>query len=261
MEAGKVKAMSYRERQNTCVAAVFITGLFLIGGGYFLLRGAWLPENAGPWFGFALLTLLIVLWRILLAFPEKPGELPAVFFPGLANRMTIFRGLIICFLAGFWPSDPPEGRPAWIPGLLFAVAMIMDALDGRLARLRCETSSFGAFLDRDLDALGTLIGVLIAIRYARLPAWYILAGMAYYLFACGEWLRKRRGLPLHPLPPSIYRRVVSVFQSVWIALALLPVEFLPMSGAWAALVMIPVLAGFLRDWRTVSGHTQPVPRL
>ena len=238
---------------------VFFAGLLLIGGGYVLLQGARLRENAGSWLGAALLTLPVVLWRIVLAFPKEPGELPQLFFPGLANRLTIFRGLILCILAGFLALNMPEGGLAWIPGLLFIAALILDGLDGYAARLRNETSSFGAFLDPDLDAMGTLIGTLIAIRYGRLPGWYVLAGMAYYVFVFGRWMRKRRGLPLCPLPDRNDRRLASVLQSVFISLALLPGLPLPMTGMPAALVMIPVLAGFIRDWRTVTGYTPSGP--
>ena len=134
------------------------------------------------------------------------------------------------------------------------MVLILDGLDGYLARFREETTAFGAFLDRDLDALGPMIGVLLAVQDARLPDWYILAGDSVLSFACGEWWRERRGLPLYPLPESTYRRNVAAVQSVFIALALLPVTVLPKSDMTAALVMIPVLAGFLRDWRIVDGH-------
>jgi CDP-diacylglycerol---glycerol-3-phosphate 3-phosphatidyltransferase len=246
--------MSYRYRQQRYVAAVFFAGLLLIGGGYTLLQSAWIPGNAGRWTWAAVMALPVLIWRILIAFPKEPGKLPDAYFPGLANQFTIFRGLLLCLLAGFLFLNPPEGFLAWIPGFLYSTGLIMDGFDGYLARLRNETSAFGAFLDRDLDALGTLIGVLLAVHYARLPDWYILAGMAYYLFACGEWWREKRGLPLHPLPTSRYRRHVAVVQSVFIALALLPVSVLPKSDMTAALVMISVLAGFLRDWRIVAGY-------
>jgi CDP-diacylglycerol--glycerol-3-phosphate 3-phosphatidyltransferase len=246
--------MSYRYRQQRYVAAVFFAGLLLIGGGYTLLQGAWIPGNVCRWTCAAVLALPVLIWRILIAFGKEPGTLPEAYFPGLANQFTIFRGLLICLLAGFLFLNTPEGFLAWIPGFLYSTALIMDGFDGYLARLCKETSAFGAFLDRDLDALGTLIGVLLAVHYARLPVWYILAGMAYYLFACGEWWREKRGLPLHPLPTSRYRRHVAVIQSVFVALALLPVTVLPKSDMTAALIMIPVLAGFLRDWRIVAGY-------
>ena len=219
--------MSHRYRQHRYVAAVFFAGLLLIGGGYALLQSAWIPENAFRWTCAAVMALPVLIWRILIAFPKEPGKLPDAYFPGLANQLTIFRGLLICLLTGFLSLNPPEGFLAWIPDFLYSTALIMDGFDGYLARLRKETSAFGTFLDRDLDALGTLIGILLAVHYARLPDWYILSGMAYYLFACGEWWREKRGLPLHPLPASRYRRHVAVVQSVFIALALLPVTVLP----------------------------------
>jgi CDP-diacylglycerol--glycerol-3-phosphate 3-phosphatidyltransferase len=246
--------MSHRYRQHRYIAAVFFAALLLIGGGSALLQSTWIQGNAGRWTCAAVLALPVLIWRILIAFAKEPGTLPDAYFPGLANQLTIFRGLLICLLAGFLFLNTPEGFLAWIPGFLYSTALIMDGFDGYLARLCKETSAFGAFLDRDLDALGTLIGVLLAVHYARLPGWYILAGMAYYLFACGEWWREKRGLPLHPLPTSRYRRHVAVVQSVFIALALLPVTVLPKSDMTAALVMIPVLAGFLRDWRIVAGY-------
>jgi CDP-diacylglycerol--glycerol-3-phosphate 3-phosphatidyltransferase len=246
--------MFNRYRQHRYIAAVLFAGLLLISGGYALLQSAWIPENAFRWTCAAVLALPVLIWRIRIAFAKEPGKLPEAYFPGLANQLTIFRGLLICLLAGFLFPNSPEGFLAWIPGFLYSTALIMDGFDGYLARFRKETSAFGTFLDRDLDALGTLIGVLLAVHYARLPDWYILAGMAYYLFACGEWWREKRGLPLHPLPASRYRQYVAVLQSVFIAVALLPVTILPKSDMTAALVMIPVLAGFLRDWRIVVGY-------
>jgi CDP-diacylglycerol--glycerol-3-phosphate 3-phosphatidyltransferase len=250
----KVNAMYHPYRQHRYVAAVFFAGLLLISGGYALLQSAWIPENACRWTCNAVLALPILIWRIFIAFSKDPGKLPEACFPGLANQLTISRGLLICLLAGFLFLNSPGGFLAWIPGILYFTVLILDGLDGCLARFREETTAFGAFLDRDLDALGTLIGVLLAVQYARLPDWYILAGIAYYLFACGEWCRERRGLPIYPLPKSTYRRNVAAVQSVFIALALLPVTVLPKSDMTAALVMIPVLAGFLRDWRIVDGH-------
>ncbi len=247
--------MLYRYRQYRYIAAVFFAGLLLISGGYTLLRSTWIPENACRWACAAVLALPVLIWRIRIAFAKEPEKLPEAFFPGLANQLTIFRGLFICLLAGFLFPKSPEGFSAWLPGFLYSTALIMDGFDGYLARFRKETSAFGTFLDRDLDALATLIGILLAIRYARLPDWYILAGTAYYLFACGEWWREKQGLLLHPLPASRYRRYVAVFQSVFIVLSLLPVTVLSKSDMMAALVMILVLAGFLRDWLIIDRYS------
>lgn len=248
----KVKIMNHQRRQRRSILTVFCIGSAAVTGGYALLYRVWNPENAGRW-GLATTLLLFVLTgRILTAFRKDPGPLPETFFPGLANRLTILRGLLICVLAGFLGSPPPEGPMAWIPVSLYGCAMILDGYDGYLARLRNETTAFGAFLDRDLDALATLTAILLAVHYARLPSWFLIVGMAYYLFVLGEWWREKRGRPLHPLPESRQRRYAAVLQSVFIALSLLPDRITGESDFPAALVMIPVLAGFVRDWRIVS---------
>lgn len=249
----KVKAMANRTRQYRYITALCCAGLLLIGMGCTLLQRIWVPENAFRWALGALLALTLLGWRIRAAFAQEPGKLPEACYPGLANQITVFRGLLVSLLAGFLLAGTPEGSAAWIPAIFYSAALILDVVDGSLARLRRETSAFGAFLDRDLDAWGTLIGILLAVLYGRLPGWCIVAGMAYYLFAFGQWWRERRGLPLHPLPPSRYRRHVAAVQSLFIVVALLPPALLPEYGWAAALVMIPVLAGFMRDWLTVSG--------
>ena len=246
--------MSHRCRRHRYITAVLFAGLLLIGGGSTLLQSGRVAGNAFPWTCAAVLALSILTWRVRCAFAKESGNLPDAFFPGLANQLTVFRGLLICLLAGFLVLVPQEGLLAWMPGSLYSMALIMDGFDGYLARLRKETTIFGVFLDRDLDALETLIGILLAVHYSRLPNWCMLAGISYYLFSFGEWWRARRGLPLYPLPESRYRRYAAVVQSIFIAFALLPVSVLPEFDMAAALVMIPVLAGFLRDWRIVAGY-------
>lgn len=255
----KVKMMTPQGRYGYFGLAVLCTGSVMIAGGYVILCTAWYPENAGRWSRTAGVILIYLIWRILAAFRNYPGTIPEACFPGLANRFTIGRGLLICMLAGFLGSPPPEGHLAWIPVSLYGVSLILDGCDGFLARLRGETSAFGAFLDRDLDALGTLIAILLAVDYGRLPAWFVIAGMAYYVFNVGVWCIEKGGHPFNPLPESRQRRSASVLQSVFIVLSLLPGRIIGESDVPAVLVMIPILAGFVNDWRIVSGAPQRGP--
>lgn len=249
--------MSQRTQQYRYVVSLLFAGLLLAGGGWAGLRSLRISENPLPWVGGAFLALCLLCWRVRTAFAREPGKLPAAWFPGLANQITVFRGLLVSLAAGFLFIDPPAGFAAWIPVMLYSTALILDGFDGFVARLRKETSAFGAFLDLDLDAWGTLIGILLAIHAGGLPVWYIPAGIVYYLFAFGRWRREKRGLPLHPLPESRYRRSVAVIQWLLIVLALLPVT-LPMEiGGAAAPIMTAMLAGFLRDWWIVTGYALP----
>lgn len=250
-EASGKRGMRRRERQF--IRTFLCIGLIGLGSGYALLQTAWDAEGTGRWLAGGILMLPAVAWRIAGAFETDSRSLPVAFFPGMANRITALRGLILCGLFGFLFSDPPRGTFAWAPAVLFIATLLLDGLDGYVARRRGETSAFGAFLDRDFDGLGTLAGVLLIVRYGRVPSWYIVMGLAYYLFILAQWTRRRRGLLLLALPPSTYRRCAAGLQSAFIAFALLPV---PQAAAilpiFAVAVAVPVLAGFLRDWRSVS---------
>ena len=241
-------------RKLNFTAIVFCLGLISLCGGYTLLRRDGNPGSAVWWLYAGGMTLVLIIWRIIVAFMREPQNLPDTFFPGLANRLTVFRGLILCGLTGFLFLEWSEGIYAWIPGVLFCIFLLLDCLDGTIARFRDEISAFGEFLDRDFDGLGTLVGILLIIRCNRVPYWYILPGLAYYVFIFARWLRQKLGYPLYPLPPSSFRRYASALQSIFIAAIMLPLPSFPESAFLAAGFAIPVVAGFLRDWRLVAGY-------
>jgi phosphatidylglycerophosphate synthase len=257
MEIKTAKPIAYKHREIIFASSVFCVGLLFLYAGYVLLQRMWITDHIIRWIFAGILTLFIIIWRILIAFLNEPQTLPDAHFPGLANYLTIFRGLLICGLTGFIFLTPPEVRLGWIPGSLYIAVLMMDCLDGYVARLRSETSIFGEFLDRDFDALGTLIGVILAAHYAKVPDWYVIVGVAYYVFTFGGWLRKKIGRPLYPLPASRYRRYISVLQSVFIATAILPLPKFPEVKLLAILLMVLVLASFLRDWRFITGYHRP----
>ena len=249
---------SLTSREIIFVSSVFCVGLLFLYAGYVLLQRVWITDHIIRWIFAGILTLFIIIWRILIAFLNEPQILPDAYFPGLANYLTIFRGLLICELAGFIFLTPPEIRIGWIPGSLYIAVLMMDCLDGYVARLRSETSIFGEFLDRDFDALGALISVMLAAHYAKVPDWYVIVGVAYYVFTFGGWLRRKIGRPLYPLPASRYRRYISVLQSVFIAAAILPLPVFPEVKLLAILLMVLVLASFLRDWWFITGYHRPI---
>jgi phosphatidylglycerophosphate synthase len=257
MEIKTAEPIAYKYREIIFVSSVFFVGLLFLYARYVLLQRMWITDHITRWIFAGILTLFIIIWRILIAFLNEPQKLPDVYFPGLANYLTIFRGLLICELAGFIFLIPPEGRLGWIPGSLYIAVLMIDCLDGYVARLRSETSIFSEFLDRDFDALGTLIGVILAAHYAKVPDWYVIVGVAYYVFTSGGWLRKKTGRPLYPLPTSRYRRYISVLQSVFIATAILPLPRFPEVKLLAILLMVLILASFLRDWRLIIGYHRP----
>jgi len=241
-------------RERYVMAVVFFGGVLYLSGGYLLLRNVWNPANAGSWMLTGGLTLVFIVWRIAVAFTKEPRNLPQVFFPGLANCLTIARGLLICGLTGFLFSEWPPGIYAWVPGFLFCLSLLLDILDGHLARHRNETSAFGEFLDRDFDAMGTLAASFLIVHYQLAPGWYVMIGMLYYIFCGAHWLREKMGQPVYPLLSSRFRKYAAAVQFVYMGVVLMPLPLLPEPALIGAMVALPVAGGFLRDWRSVTGH-------
>jgi hypothetical protein len=93
---------------------------------------------------------------------------------------------------------------------------------------------------------------LPAVALGRLPAIYLLVGLAYYLFIFGIRQRQRRGLPVIALQSRPYARIIAGFQMGLVGMALLPI-FNPVFTFMAAYIfMTPLLIGFFRDWLVVS---------
>lgn len=127
------------------------------------LRTPWPLLGAGG----ALLAGLVVVAR--------RGWTPRGTF-GRANGVTILRAGL---LAGLPPAADLGAAPLIGLCLLFLGA---DGLDGWLARRADQTSEFGAFLDKETDALFLLLLCAVAAVQNRLPLWILGAGLLRYVF-------------------------------------------------------------------------------
>lgn len=223
--------------------------------GWVLLRQVW-SLYANRWAalsGLALLYGLHVVWRNLDA-NHREGELAILPRLGWGNWLSIGRGLAIAGVAGFLFSPWPMGALGWLPVLLYTAADIADYFDGYIARKTNHATRLGAVLDMEFDGLGMAIVSVLGVLYGQLPWWYLLLGSARYLFVLGMWWRRRRGLPLHDLHPSVHRRLFAGFQMGFMSAVLWPIIPSEMTTIAGTLFAIPTALGFLRDWLVVSGR-------
>jgi len=179
---------------------------------------------------------------------------------GCGTWITITRAMLIAILAGYlfqpWPQSRFfPGRLSWTPGTLYLAASLLDYLDGRVARAGNHETRLGAFLDINIDALGLLIAPLLAVWYGQLPGAYLSVGGAYYLLIFGIWLRKKYSKPVFEVTPRRSARIIAGFQMGFVGIALLPVSSPPITTVVAYILMIPLLAGFAKDWMIASGYT------
>ncbi|MDQ4007732.1 MAG: CDP-alcohol phosphatidyltransferase family protein [Actinomycetota bacterium] len=169
-----------------------------------------------------------------------------------ADLVTLVRATLACGVAAL-VADAFLQRPAVTALVALAtVALVLDAVDGWLARRTRTASLFGARFDGEVDAF--LILVLSVFVARSVGGWVLALGAARYLFAAAGWLLPwlRRELPFR-----YWRKVVTA--TVGVVLASAAAGVLPRSWTSAALAVALVLLAesFGRDvwwlWRRRPG--------
>ncbi len=154
---------------------------------------------------------------------------------GPANTVTLGRaGLVVGVTALVGASFTDLGSTAVLVGLA-TVALVLDAVDGRVARHTDTASELGARFDLEVDAL--LILVLSGYVAASIGWWVLLIGAARYLLLAAAavlpWLGR-------PSPPRYWSKVVAAVQGVVLVVAAAdllppPVTVIALVGALALL--------------------------
>jgi phosphatidylglycerophosphate synthase len=131
-----------------------------------------------------------------------------------ADWVTLTRALLIAGVAGLVADS--FGRPVPITALvtLSAVALVLDAVDGQVARRTGTATAVGARIDGEVDAfLILLLSIVVSRDYG---SWVLAIGAARYAFLLAGWL-----IPWlrAPLPPRSWRKVVAAVQGVVLTVA------------------------------------------
>jgi CDP-diacylglycerol--glycerol-3-phosphate 3-phosphatidyltransferase len=229
-----------------------IVGLLAGFGG---LAAAWEIDSATRWLGRATLIAGFSLAFLKRNLSRNWSSAAAPLHPdlGLATLATLLRGWLVAAVGGFLFSPRPSGGMAWIPAILFSAAMLLDILDGTLARRSGRQTELGQSFDLALDRLGVLIGSALAVWYRVLPWPFLTIGAAAYLFELGRWARRRAGLVVRDLPRSASRRPIAGLMMGFLSAMLSPIVDPPATTLAGVFFLAPFLAGFVRDWLVVSG--------
>jgi phosphatidylglycerophosphate synthase len=155
---------------------------------------------------------------------------------GPAFWVTLVRAALAVVVAALVVESFAHDVPAVLLVTPAAAALVLDLVDGWLARRTGTESAFGARFDGEVDAF--LILALSVHVAAALGAWVLLIGAARYVFLLGEWL-----LPWMraPLPVRNWRKVVAATQGVVLTIA--AADVLPRLLMQAVLAL--ALAGLL----------------
>ena len=134
---------------------------------------------------------------------------------------------------------------------LSSVALVLDAVDGWVARRSHTASKLGAKFDGEVDAF--LILALSVYVARSTGAWVLLIGAARYAFlAAGWWLPWMRA----ELPPRDWRKVVAAVQGIVLTVA--AADVLPSSLTRAAIAgaLALLCESFGRDMWWLWTHRQ-----
>ena len=139
---------------------------------------------------------------------------------GIADVVTLVRGLGVCFLAGLALQALAGGLERH--GLLTMIIMgtlclVLDGVDGWVARARGEASAFGARFDVETDA-AMLVVLSVAVAAVGIAGWWVLAiaALRYGYVAMSVLVPALRT----PLPYRYSGKVIAVVQAVALLAAL-----------------------------------------
>jgi phosphatidylglycerophosphate synthase len=149
-------------------------------------------------------TALIATARIR---SDKPAILPA-------DWVTLTRAVLIAGVAGLVADS--FSRPVSITALvtLSTVALVLDAVDGQVARRTGTATPLGARIDGEVDAfLILLLSIAVSQHYG---SWVLVIGAARYVLLLAGWL-----IPwlAAPLPSRYWRKVVAAVQGIVLTVA------------------------------------------
>ncbi|MGM0701377.1 MAG: CDP-alcohol phosphatidyltransferase family protein [Pseudomonadota bacterium] len=209
-----------------------LAGVLVLGGGLGFGLGA-SPATLGlAVASYALLATLVG------RFHRHSGGL------GWANRITLARGVLVAVLAGCLAEPDLIARHAWLFATASGSALLLDGIDGWVARRTVTTSAFGARFDMELDAAFILVLCLALLAVGKLGVWVLAIGTMRYAFMLAGW---RWPWLAAELPESRRRKAVCVWQVAALLLALLPPVSPVPAGYLAATALLGLTVSFAVD--------------
>ena len=140
-------------------------------------------------------------------------------------------------------------RPiAWLVALV-GVALLLDGVDGQVARRTGTSSEFGARFDMEVDAFLLL---LLSVQVSRMLGFWVLGiGLMRYAFVAATWAFPWLNKPLYP---SMARKAVAAVQGVALVAAVSTILPTFVSLTAVALALASLIWSFGRDtlWLTAQ---------
>lgn len=174
---------------------------------------------------------------------------------GPADRVTLTRATLVGCVTALTVESFTRPTPVFVLVGIATVALVLDAVDGQVARRTASASGFGARFDMEVDAF--LIFVLSVYLTPALGAWVLAIGAMRYTYVVAGWaLPWLRGTP----PPRFWCKVVAAIQGIVLVVAAADVLPTLMTVGALLVALALLLESFGRDviwlWRhrVTSAH-------
>ena len=132
---------------------------------------AWLSDLIFYWIGGVILSFIIFAIRLPMFLPRYP------LWIGYANWITLFRLVIILFSISYW-----DKLSDLVLFGFFGVVIILDGVDGYIARKFNQISKQGEYLDMEIDAVFVFLLSYMHFSHEKLNAWILIPGGLRYLY-------------------------------------------------------------------------------
>lgn len=169
---------------------------------------------------------------------------------GPADLVTLTRSVLAGAVTALVADRLTAGTsPALLLTALATTALVLDGVDGAVARRTGTASPLGARFDMEVDAY--LVLVLSASVAADLGAWVLAIGLMRYTFALAAHLLPRLRAPL---PPSRARKAAAAIQGTALVAAASGVLARPAAAAAVAAALLVLFWSFGRDITWLHRH-------
>ena len=173
---------------------------------------------------------------------------------GLANQVTLARAGLVAVLAAALIQPDWFRDQAWLMAGLVLTVLLLDGVDGWLARRRSEVSTFGARFDMEVDA--ALIAVLSVglVVTGKVGLWVLAIGLMRYAFVGAAWIWPWLSTPL---PTSFRRKLVCVWQVAALLVCLTPLVGPALATPVLAVALLALVVSFSVDVAWLWRHSAP----
>ncbi|WP_117196421.1 CDP-alcohol phosphatidyltransferase family protein [Rhizobium terrae] len=157
---------------------------------------------------------------------------------GLANIITLVRAAITSAFGGLVLTSSLRAENQsllWATASTVAVALILDGIDGFVARRTGKASPFGSRFDVEIDTLMILFLSIAVLLLHKAGGWVILIGLMRYGHIAAQAIKPALRAEMHP---SIRRKAIWVLQGPILCLTLLPVVQTPYSNIFSIIALI-----------------------